>query len=43
MQRLKTLCRGTWLAKEEATPVTIEHAVWFSKYQRRTLTGVGWK
>ena len=43
MQRLKTLCRGKRLAGTEAFPVTIEHAVWFSKYQRRTLTGIGWK
>jgi hypothetical protein len=24
-------------------PETTEYAVWFSKYQRRTLTGIGWK
>jgi hypothetical protein len=43
MQRLKTLCRERKLAEAAATPVTIEHAVWYSKYQRRTLTGIGWK
>jgi hypothetical protein len=24
-------------------PNTTMHAVWFCKYQRRTLTGIGWK
>ena len=43
MQRLKTLCRGWGLAGNEAIPVTIEHTVWYRKYQRRTLTGIGWK
>jgi hypothetical protein len=26
-----------------AIPETTEYAVWFSEYQRRTLTGIGWK
>ena len=43
MQRLKTLCREIWLIGMKAIPVTTGHAVWFSKYQRRTLTGIGWK
>ena len=43
MQRLKTSCRRRRLAGMKAIPVTTKHAVWFSKYQRRTLTGIGWK
>jgi len=43
MQRLKTLCREIWLIGMKAIPVTTGHAVWVSKYQRRTLTGIGWK
>jgi hypothetical protein len=43
MQRLKTSCRRRGLAGTIVVPVTTEHAVWFSEYQRRTLTGIGWK
>jgi len=43
MQRLKTSCRRQGLAGMKTIPNTTMHAVWFCKYQRRTLTGIGWK
>jgi hypothetical protein len=43
MQRLKTLCRRRGFAETKAVTVTTKQAVWFSEYQRRTLTGIGWK
>jgi hypothetical protein len=44
MQRLKIVCPEKGIADGmDLIPENTEHAVCYRQYQRRTLTGMGWK